>query len=308
MSTLLQAFDHHKERPAHILVVDDDATVCRMLEAFLQSKNYAVTAVRTTESVMKLLRSQTIDMVLLDLMLTDSSGIDMLRQIRESFSALQIPVIMLTASDDVSDITACLDAGANDYITKPGTSPILLARIQTQLSLKSINDYLSANKKDLEREVINKEVAYELAKSNLATEMDARIEMEKALHISERKFEDLFNNTPAVYMKLDAQGKVISVNRFGAFLLKYEQSELIGLSVFELYHESDRDLAHQYIKETVDNPKRLHRWELRKMNRHAEVMLMRETVRLSTDIDGESRLAMISVDVTTNQKSDITLG
>jgi len=111
--------------------------------------------------------------------------------------------------------------------------------------------------------------------ANLETEMDTRIETEKALHISEKKFEDLYDNTPAVYMKLNAKGHIISVNRFGAYLLGYERTELIRQSVIDLYCREDRNLARQYIRETIDDPKRLHRWELHKQAKNGDVLLMR---------------------------------
>ncbi len=294
-------------RPASILVVDDDTTVCRTIATFLKSRNYQVTCVQDGTEAIKLLDRQKFDLVFLDLLMPEVSGIKVLKTIREKFSPLQLPVIMLTVSEDVTDIVVCFESGANDYIIKPGTLPVMIARIEMQLSLKSLNDALSDNKKDLEREVINKEVAYEIAKANLETEMDTRIETEKALHISERKFEELYNNTPAVYMKLDTRGHVISVNRFGAYLLGYDRADLVGKPVIDLYHREDRNLARQYIGETIADPRRLHRWELRKLTQNGDVMMMRETVRLLEEISGKTTLVMISVDVSTPEKSEMTL-
>lgn len=293
--------------PASILVVDDDATVCRTISTFLKSRNYKVSTTQNGQEALKLLGRQHFDMVFLDLMMPEVPGIKVLKSIREKYSALQLPVIMLTISEDVTDIVVCFESGANDYIIKPGTLPVMIARIETQLSLKSMNDALSENKKDLEREVINKEVAYEIAKANLETEMDTRIETEKALHIIERKFEDLYNNTPAVYMKLNAKGHIISVNRFGAYLLGYDREDLVKKSVIDLYHRDDRNLAREYIKETIDDPKRLHRWELRKQTRQGDVLMMRETVRMLEDLDGKSTVVMVSVDVSHPNKSELTI-
>lgn len=293
--------------PASILVVDDDATVCRTISTFLKSRNYKVSTTQNGQEALKLLGRQHFDMVFLDLMMPEVPGIKVLKSIREKYSALQLPVIMLTVSEDVTDIVVCFESGANDYIIKPGTLPVMIARIETQLSLKSMNDALSENKKDLEREVINKEVAYEIAKANLETEMDTRIETEKALHIIERKFEDLYNNTPAVYMKLNAKGHIISVNRFGAYLLGYDREDLVKKSVIDLYHRDDRNLAREYIKETIDDPKRLHRWELRKQTRQGDVLMMRETVRMLEDLDGKSTVVMVSVDVSHPNKSELTI-
>ena len=294
-------------RPASILVVDDDATVCRTIATFLKSRNYQVTTCRDGAEALDLLERNSFDLVFLDLMMPEIPGIKLLKNIREKFSALDLPVIMLTVSEDVTDIVVCFESGANDYIIKPGTLPVMIARIETQLSLKSINFALCEHKKNLEREIINKEVAYEIARGNLETEMDSRIEAEKALHISEKKFEELYDNTPAVYMKLNARGHIISVNRFGAYLLGYDRNELMDQSVIGLYHREDRNLARQYIKETLDDPKRLHRWELRKLTRNGDIILMRETVRMLEEVDGRNAVVMVSVDISTSSKSEMTL-
>jgi len=299
--------DEHTIRPASILVVDDDATVCRTIATFLKSRNYQVTTTQDGHAAIELLSQQTFDLVFLDLMMAETPGIKILKNIRKKYSALQLPVIMLTVSEDITDIVVSFESGANDYIIKPGILPVMIARIETQLSLKSMNDALCANKKGLEREIMNKGMAYELAKANLETEMDTRIETEKALHISEKKFEDLYDNTPAVYMKLNAKGHIISVNRFGAYLLGYERTELIRQSVIDLYCREDRNLARQYIRETIDDPKRLHRWELHKQAKNGDVLLMRETVRMLKEIDGKNTVVMVSVDVSTPNKSEVTL-
>lgn len=299
--------DEQTIRPASVLVIDDDATVCRTIATFLKSRNYQVTTIQDSDAAIKLLNQQTFDLVFLDLMMAKTPGIKVLKNIRETYSALQLPVIMLTVSEDVTDIVVCFEAGANDYIIKPGILPVMIARIETQLSLKSMNDALCANKKSLEREIMNKGLAYEIARANLETEMDTRIETEKALHISEKKFEDLYDNTPAVYMKLNARGNIISVNRFGAYLLGYERTELVKQSVIDLYYREDRNLARQYIRETIDDPKRMHRWELRKQAKNGEVLMMRETVRTLKEIGGKNTVVMVSVDVGTPNKSEVTL-
>ena len=299
--------DERVIQPASILVVDDDATVCRTIATFLKSRNYQVTTLQDGNEAIKLLNRKKFDLVFLDLMMPETPGLKVLKSIREKFSPLQLPVIMLTVSEDVTDIVVSFESGANDYIIKPGTLPVMIARIETQLSLKTMNDALCDHKKDLEREIINKEVAYEITKANLETEMDTRIETEKALHISEKKFEDLYNNTPAVYMRLDAKGHILSVNRFGAYLLGYERSELVKQSVIDLYHREDRNLARQYIRETIDDPKRLHRWDLRKQAKNGDILMMRETVRLLEEVGGKPSLVMISVDVSTPNKSEMTL-
>ena len=298
----------HSTKPASILVIDDDKTVCNTISIFLKSKQYDVTTIQDPEQALSFLQQRpAIDLIFLDIKMPNFSGIDVLEVIRKDYTPLELPVIMLTVSEDTENIVNSLDAGANDYIIKPGTLPVLIARIENQLSIKSMNHALQAQKEKLEKRVINTEVAYELARANLESEMDNRLEVEKALHISEQRFEELFNNTPAMYLNIDNKGHIQTVNRFGAYMLGYKRNELIDKPLFSLYHPQDRNLARQYIKESLDDPDRLHRWELRKISKQGNPLPLRETVRSIKQKDGKTSILMISIDVATADKSEQTI-
>src|SRR5712691_13561804 len=83
-----------------------------------------------------MIEAQQFDLVLLDIMMPGISGLDVLKSLRQRYSVTDLPVIMATAKDQSEDIVAALQLGANDYVTKPLDFPVVLARIQTQLSLK----------------------------------------------------------------------------------------------------------------------------------------------------------------------------
>ncbi len=295
-------------KPASILIVDDDKTICNTISIFLTSKKYEVTTVQDPEEGMRLLAINTpFDLVFLDMKMPNYSGIDVLEVIRKKHSPLELPVIILTVSEDPENIVNALEAGANDYIIKPGTLPVLIARIENQLSIKDMNHALQAQKGKLERRVINTEVAYELARANLESEMDSRLEVEKALHISEQRYEELFNNTPAMYFNVDKRGHIQTVNRFGAYLLGYQRNELIDKPLISLYHPEDRNLARQYIKESLDDRDRLHRWELRKISKNGSPLPLRETVRSIQHKDGRTSVLMVSIETVEAAKSEKTI-
>ncbi len=119
-----------EERQATILVVDDEKAIRRMLKLSLEGNGYAV---REAGSVAEALREVVYplpDLVLLDLMLPDASGLDVLRRLRE-FSS--VPVLVLSVVDTDESKIELLDAGADDYITKPFSMGELLARIRVAL-------------------------------------------------------------------------------------------------------------------------------------------------------------------------------
>lgn len=116
---------------SHILLVEDDKTIRMALEFSLTKADYEVTSVADGASGLEAARSSDPDLVLLDVLLPKLSGIDVARTLRADGS--RVPIIMLTALDQEADKVAGLDAGADDYITKPFSVTELLARIRANL-------------------------------------------------------------------------------------------------------------------------------------------------------------------------------
>jgi two-component system KDP operon response regulator KdpE len=113
-----------------ILVVDDDPQIRRAMKATLTARHYQVSDSRTGEEALDKLRSETYDLVLLDMNMPGTGGIETCRLIRASSD---IAIIMLTVNNTEKDKVEALDAGADDYVTKPFSTPELLARIRATL-------------------------------------------------------------------------------------------------------------------------------------------------------------------------------
>jgi two-component system KDP operon response regulator KdpE len=113
-----------------ILVVDDDPQIRRVMRVTLTGQGYEVDDAKDGHSALEKLRDSRFDLVLLDM---NMPGLDGLQTCREIRTRSEIAVIMLTVRDDESDRVQALDAGADDYITKPFKTPELLARIRAAL-------------------------------------------------------------------------------------------------------------------------------------------------------------------------------
>ena len=116
---------------AKILIVEDEAKIARFLELELKHEGYDTEIAGDGRTGLEKALKKDIDLVLLDIMLPGLSGIEVCRRVRQES---QVPVIMLTAKDDVTDKVAGLDMGADDYITKPFAIEELLARIRVALN------------------------------------------------------------------------------------------------------------------------------------------------------------------------------
>lgn len=113
-----------------ILVVDDDPQIRRVMRVTLTGQGYEVDDAKTGESALEKLREERFDLVLLDMNMPGMGGIETCRAIR---SQSEIAIIMLTVRDTEVDKVEALDAGADDYVTKPYKAPELLARIRANL-------------------------------------------------------------------------------------------------------------------------------------------------------------------------------
>jgi len=119
-------------RAHHILVVEDDAAISRVLQLELEHEGYHVTVARDGLSGLELALKEP-DLVLLDLMLPRMDGMEICKRVR---AKSRVPIIMLTAKDRVPERVAGLDMGADDYLTKPFSTEELLARVRARLREK----------------------------------------------------------------------------------------------------------------------------------------------------------------------------
>ncbi|MCP4347213.1 MAG: response regulator [Desulfobacterales bacterium] len=123
-----------------ILVVDDEPVNQQVLANYLSSGNYNVTkALNGTEALRLIETEKKFDLVLLDIMMPKMSGYEVSQKIREKYLPSELPVIMLTAKNQVSDLVEGFSCGANDYLAKPLSKNELLSRIKTHLNLLKIN-------------------------------------------------------------------------------------------------------------------------------------------------------------------------
>lgn len=122
----------------HILVVDDESINRKMLTNHLSTSGYRVSEAAGGHQAMELLEYGDVDLILLDVMMPDISGFDLCRTIRSQHLAHVLPIIFLSAGYQISDLVMGLDAGANDYLSKPIQRDELLARVRMHLDLLDI--------------------------------------------------------------------------------------------------------------------------------------------------------------------------
>ncbi len=116
-----------------ILIVEDEDNIAELVAFNLQKNGYKTARAESAEAAFDLLKRENFSLILLDLMLPGMDGLDFCRAYRADKSLPQAPVIMLTARSEDADVVSGLELGANDYVTKPFSPRVLLARVRAQL-------------------------------------------------------------------------------------------------------------------------------------------------------------------------------
>jgi two-component system, cell cycle response regulator len=137
--------------PGRILVVDDNQDNIEIIAARLRFRGYEIMEASDGEQALGLVREAAPDLILLDVMLPDIDGYEISRRIKGADDLPFIPIILVTARDSTQDKVAGLDAGADDYLTKPINFPELEARVRSMLRIKRLQDELAEKNLELER-------------------------------------------------------------------------------------------------------------------------------------------------------------
>ncbi|MFM7035084.1 MAG: response regulator [Planctomycetia bacterium] len=120
----------------HVLVVDDEEDLLELVRYTLTKEGYEVSCAVTGDEALKAVRRQPPDLIVLDLMLPMIDGLEVCRRLKGDSKTRDIPIIMLTAKSEESDMVAGLERGADDYVTKPFSPRVLAARIKALMRRK----------------------------------------------------------------------------------------------------------------------------------------------------------------------------
>lgn len=126
--------------PPRILAVDDVPSNLEILQVRLEAQGYDVITAADGEQALALIHEHEPDLVLLDIMMPKVDGITVLKRLKQDASTKFLPVILVTAKADTSDVVVGLEAGADDYLTKPFEQAALVARVRSLLRLKELHD------------------------------------------------------------------------------------------------------------------------------------------------------------------------
>jgi len=157
-----------------LLIVDDISDNRNILARRFVRNGFEVDEADGGRKALEMIDQNTYDLVLLDVMMPEIDGIEVLKQVRTRFSSIDLPVIMVTAKSQSEDIVSALNLKANDYVTKPVDFPVALARVNVQIERKRAEDGIKAAKEQLE-------LANELLEARIHERTSTLVEMNQRL-------------------------------------------------------------------------------------------------------------------------------
>ncbi|MBF0153230.1 MAG: response regulator [Magnetococcales bacterium] len=203
-----------------ILIVDDVPENLDILKGILMHDYMVRPAINGSLALRLASMEPQPDLILLDIMMPTLDGHEVCRHLKSNIITRDIPVIFITARSSPEDELAGLQMGAVDYITKPISAPIVLARVKTHLALRNFN-------RDMEE------------KNSRLYEINERLnDSMEQLSASEERFRSLVQTIPDIVYKIDAEGRFTFLNK-SIERLGYHQSDLIGKHFSEIIHSAD---------------------------------------------------------------------
>ncbi|MGD9100106.1 MAG: PAS domain S-box protein, partial [Anaerolineae bacterium] len=231
-----------------ILIVDDVLSNLQVLSTMLTEHGYAVRGAANGAAALMMINARPPDLILLDIRMPEMDGYQVCQQLRATEKTRDIPVIFISALDELADKVQGFAVGGVDYITKPFQVEEVLARVQTHLALRNLQTQREAQNAQLEQEIAERKQA-EAALQHARDELEQRVaertaeltetvtqvkRLNEKLERERARAQQYLDVARVAFIALDSDGHVTLINKRGLELFGYEEAELIGKNWFEI--------------------------------------------------------------------------
>ena len=237
----IPAVEYHHAKQFRLLLVDDEPVNRQVLHNHLSMQNYQLAEAADGEEALKMVAEQgPFDLILLDIMMPRLSGYEVCSQLRETWSASELPVIFLTAKNQISDLVQSFAVGANDYLCKPVSKHELLIRVESHLKFLDINRHL-------ESKVAERTEILEQQKQQIIASQQQLIHAEKMASLGTLTAGVAHEiNNPTNFVQLSVQNLEVGLSRFQQYLFDLASDEA-DESILESFRAKFKPLYNQLL-------------------------------------------------------------
>jgi class 3 adenylate cyclase len=231
------------------LIVDDNPTNVEVLRVRLNAQGYELVTAADGEEALAKVRESEPDLVLLDVMMPKLDGISVVKQLKQDSKLRFIPVILVTAKADTRDVVAGLEAGGDDYLTKPVEQSALVARVRSLLRIKELHDKVQAQTAQLQEQTEQLSSWNQLLEKRVTDQLQEIERMSRLQRFLAPQVAKLIASSDAPEVQLGSHRRDITVvfcdlRGFTAFTESAEPEEVMG--VLREYHEGLGGLIFRY--------------------------------------------------------------
>jgi len=278
-----------------ILIVDDNPENLRLLSGILKEQGYEVRLLRNGNMVLPSVLYAPPDLILLDIMMPETDGYEVCRQLKADEKTCKIPVIFISALNDVGDKVKAFSAGGLDYISKPFQSEEVLARVKTHLTISRLQQQLTAQNERLQSEIA------EHRKTAAALQ-----EREEKLVNANIFLDQIINAMPNPVFVKDEHHRWLIINDTLCDFMGYGREQLIGKSDYDFFPKEQADVFWEK-DDLVFKSETVHTNEESLTDSAGKLCTILTKKSVMTDINGEKILVGIITDITERKKMEDAL-
>src|SRR3954471_24063265 len=213
--------------PGNVLVVDDHESMRNLLERVLRSQGHMVTTAASGPEALALLRKHPIDLVVLDVMMPEMSGIEVLEEIKANPATHEIPVLVVSADTDTDKVVTCINLGAEDYLLKPFNAVFVQARVTTCLEQRRLRSRERAYQLTLEQRVAERTALAEQRAAALERSEAELKRSETALKRQTAILQSILNSMGDGVVVVDRDGDLVHHNPAAKHILGPRLADLL---------------------------------------------------------------------------------
>jgi len=257
-----------KSQTADILVVDDTIASLRLLTEILIKEGYQVRPTDRSKLALQSALANPPSLILLDVRMPEMSGFEVCRRLKQDEQTRDIPIIFISALQDIEDRVQGFDVGGVDFISKPIEEAEVLARVKTHLQLHEMQFHLEAL------------VADRTADLKTAN---------RALHESEEQFQSTFEQAAVGIAHVAPDGRYLRLNQKFCDIVGYSPEEMQARTFQDITHPDDLDIDLENVQRLLDGEDEIYSLEKRYLSKNREIVWVNLTVSLVRSSTGKPR-------------------